>query len=89
MQWIHSIRRGRRFSGGRAAWTSAGSPRSASWRWHARPFGDWLTRPCPLLEICPMAEKSYWPLAILDLEAGPANAGSLAFWPIGEDSTEG
>lgn len=36
-----------------------------------------------------MAEKSYWPLEILDLEAGPANAGSLAFWPIDEDSPEG
>ena len=89
MRWIHSIRRGQRFRSGRAAWTSAGSPRIARWRWHARPFDGSPKRLCPLREFCPERESNYPPWTNLDPEAGQADAGSLVIWLIGEDAGGG
>jgi hypothetical protein len=89
MQWAHLLQRGKQFRNGRAAWTSAGSPRIAKWRWHARPFDGSPEGLCPLREFCPERESNYWPGTRLHLEAGQGDAGSLVVWLIGEDSADG
>jgi hypothetical protein len=75
MQWIHTKRRGQRFRRGLAAWTSAGSPHIAIWRWHARPYEGSPARLCPLRRFCPEREPTYWDATNPDDEAGPAGAG--------------
>ena len=86
MQWTHTTRRGRRFHSGLAAWTNAGSPRSRTWRWLARPFDGPLVRPCPLLEFCPSMETRSSLESAEDPEGDPASAGSLAMWLALEDA---
>jgi hypothetical protein len=78
MRWNLSTRPGQRFRHGLSSWTSARSPHSASWRWHAHPSGGLLIRSCPLADVC-AAWTSPLPDAFgLGLEAGRASAGSQA-----------
>ena len=77
MQWIHTTQRGQRFRRGLARWTSAGSPRIANWRWHARPYEGSPVRLCPLRRFCPERDLISWDAEAQDEEAGPAGAGSF------------
>jgi hypothetical protein len=78
MQWIHLTRRGSRFRTGRAAWMSASLPLTAKWRWHARRSGGSVARLCPLREYCPEREMGWAGTRVIEPEAGPAGAGSVA-----------
>jgi hypothetical protein len=84
MRWIHTDRRGQRFRGGLAAWTSAGSPRLTSWRWHQGPAEESLVRLCPLREFCRERETSFTRQTGPGREADPADAGRLAIWWLGD-----
>jgi len=79
MRWIHSTRRDRQFRSGLSSWTSAGSPRTKSWRWPARPYTGSPGRLCPLRQFCPEREIGSWATAFGDLD-DPDGAGSLAAW---------
>ena len=85
MQWIHSINRGRRFHNGLAAWTSAGSPRSASWRWPSRPFDGLLTKPCPLGEFCTARKDRRWSEERAMLEPSAESAGRVDWFGLEEE----
>jgi hypothetical protein len=85
MQWLHATRSWRSFQSGRAAWTSAGSPRFASWRWPAPPFGALLIQVCPLEEFCVARETSYPYPVEMGRAPRAEGAGSQSAWRFAED----
>ncbi len=84
MQWLQATRIARSYQSGRAPWTTAGSPRSASWRWPAHHSGGLLIETCPLEEFCAArgATRPIWPE--MGADARPGGAGSSVIW-LGAD----
>jgi hypothetical protein len=88
MQWISSTRPGQRFHRGQGAWTSACLSRSGNVRWLGRPFDGFLTRPCPLGELCTARKARFMLEGAAILEPDRESDGSLAPWPGVEPAEE-
>ena len=82
MQWIHSAHCARRYHRGQAAWKSASSSRTGGWRWLALPFDGYLTRPCPLGDLCAARKARFLSEDGAILEPGRESAGSPGPWLV-------